>query len=68
VAREFAAAHADALWGDCQARFARHEVFACSVAGATAYRESYGRPQHAPLRIEPHGVVEPFGWLMTELE
>jgi hypothetical protein len=68
AAHEFAEAHADALWADCQARFTRHEVFACSVAGATAYRDSYGRPQHVPLRIEPHGVVEPFGWLMTELE
>lgn len=68
AAREFAEAHADALWSDCQARFPRHDVFACSVAGATAYRDSYGRRQHVPLRIEPHGIVEPFGWLMTELE
>jgi hypothetical protein len=68
AAREFAEAHATALWSDCQARFSRHEVFACSVAGATAYRDSLERRQHVPLRIEPHGIVEPFGWLMTELE
>ena len=39
-----------------------------SVAGATAYRESYGRKQQVPLRVEPRGIIEPFGWLMTELD
>lgn len=66
--REFADAHASALWNDCRERFPKHEVFACSVTGATAYRDSYGRRQQVPLRIEPHGIVEPFGWLMTELD
>jgi Double-GTPase 2 len=66
--REFAEAHAGALWSDCRARFAHHEAFACSVTGATAYRDSYGRRQHVPLRIEPHGIIEPFGWLMTQLD
>jgi hypothetical protein len=64
----FAEAHAGSLWSDCRARFPRHEVFACSVTGATALRDNYGRRQHVPLRIEPHGVIEPFGWLMTELD
>jgi hypothetical protein len=31
-------------------------------------RDSYGRRQQVPLRIEPRGIVEPFGWLMTELD
>jgi hypothetical protein len=66
--REFAEAHAGALWNDCRTRFPKTEVFACSVTGATAYRDSYGRRQQVPLRIEPHGIVEPFGWLMTELD
>ena len=66
--REFAEAHASALWSDCRARFPRHEVFACSVTGATAYRDNYGRRQEVPLRIEPRGIIEPFGWLMTELD
>jgi len=64
----FAAAHADSLWSDCRTRFPRHEVFACSVTGATALRDSYGRRQQVPLRIEPHGVAEPFGWLMSALD
>jgi hypothetical protein len=66
--REFAEAHASALWNDCRERFPKHDAFACSVTGATAYRDSYGRRQQVPLRIEPHGIVEPFGWLMTELD
>jgi hypothetical protein len=66
--REFAEAHAGALWSDCRGRFPQHEVFACSVTGATAYRDSYGRRQQVPLRSEPHGIIEPFGWLMTQLD
>jgi hypothetical protein len=66
--REFAEAHATALWSDCRARFPRHEVFACSVTGATAFRDNYGRRQEVPLRIEPRGIIEPFGWLMTEID
>lgn len=66
--REFAEAHASALWSDCRSRFPRSEVFACSVTGATAHRDNYGKRQHVPLRIEPHGIIEPFGWLMTELD
>lgn len=66
--REFAEAHAAALWSDCRARFPRHEVFACSVTGATAFRDNYGRRQEVPLRVEPHGIIEPFGWLMSELD
>jgi hypothetical protein len=66
--RPFAASHAASLWNDCRSRFPRHEVFACSVAGATAYRDNYGRRQQVPLRVEPHGIIEPFGWLMSELD
>jgi hypothetical protein len=66
--REFAEAHASALWSDCRGRFPRHEVFACSVTGATAFRDNYGRRQEVPLRIEPRGIIEPFGWLMTEID
>ncbi len=65
---EFAASHAGSLWNDIGSRFPRHEAFACSVAGATALRDNYGRKQQVPLRIEPHGVIEPFGWLMSELD
>jgi hypothetical protein len=66
--REFVEGHAASLWNDCCSRFPRHNVFACSVAGATAVRESFGGRLHVPLRIEPHGIIEPFGWLMAELD
>jgi hypothetical protein len=66
--REFAEAHAGAVWNDCRSRFPRHEAFACSVAGATAYRDNYGKRQQVPLRVEPRGIIEPFGWLMSELD
>jgi hypothetical protein len=66
--RDFAEAHAAALWADCRSRFPRHQAFACSVTGATAIRDSYGRRQEVPLRIEPRGIIEPFGWLMAELD
>jgi hypothetical protein len=64
---EFAEAHASTLLRDCQSRFLNTRVFAASVVGACAYREMYGIKQRVPLRIEPHGVVEPFGWLLTQL-
>ena len=35
---------------------------------ATAFRDNYGRRQEVPLRVEPRGIIEPFGWLMTELD
>jgi energy-coupling factor transporter ATP-binding protein EcfA2 len=66
--REFAEAHAGTLLGCCQSRFSRHKVFACSVTGATADRQLYGSRQQVPLRIEPHGIVEPFGWLAAEMK
>jgi hypothetical protein len=66
--REFAESHAGSVWNDCCTRFPHHEVFACSVTGSTAYRDSYGKRQPVPLRIEPHGIIEPFGWLMTALD
>ena len=67
--REFAEAHAAALWNDCRDAVSRGTK--CSRArspGRRPYRDSYGRRQQVPLRIEPHGIIEPFGWLMTELD
>jgi hypothetical protein len=38
------------------------------VAGVCGHRELYGIRQQMPLRIEPHGIVEPFGWLISKIE
>ncbi|MEX2169755.1 MAG: hypothetical protein WD851_10620 [Pirellulales bacterium] len=63
----FAENHATSLLHDCQSRFPNTRVFAGSVAGASVWHDVGGRRRQAPLRIEPHGVVEPFGWLLTQL-
>ena len=64
----FAERHAVGLWQYCRERFECHRFFAASVAGACAYRDTFadGRVQ-VPLRIEPHGLIEPFEWLLDNL-
>ncbi len=64
----FAQAHASGLWRQCLERFRQHKFFATGVAGACAYRQSFteGRT-YVPLRIEPHGIIEPFEWLLSKL-
>ena len=64
----YAKAHATGLWQHCQKRFGCHKFFAAGVAGACAWHESVteGRAQ-VPLRVEPHGIVEPFEWLVGQL-
>ena len=63
----FAEAHAEAMLRDCQARLPNTRVFGASVAGASAWRKAAGRRRNVPLRVEPQGVVEPLGWLLTQL-
>ncbi len=63
----FAENHASALWQDCRRRFPKSNVFAASVTGATGYKLVGGRRCRVPLRVEPHGIVEPFGWLVENL-
>lgn len=65
----YAKAHAGGLWQQCQERFRRYRFFASSVAGACVYRETRqdGRVL-VPLRIEPHGIVEPFYWILESLK
>jgi hypothetical protein len=56
------------LWQHCQRRFAKHRFFASSVAGACGDRElPDGSRVKVPLRIEPHGIVEPFTWLIGQM-
>lgn len=63
----FAENHASALWQDCRRRFSRTKVFAASVTGATGYKSVGGRRCRVPLRVEPQGIVEPFGWIVENL-
>ncbi|MGI9458296.1 MAG: TRAFAC clade GTPase domain-containing protein [Aeoliella sp.] len=63
----FAENHASALLHDCQRRFPNVEVFGASVTGASGYRLVGGRRCCVPLRVEPQGIVEPFGWLVENM-
>ncbi|TWT38093.1 hypothetical protein KOR34_30610 [Posidoniimonas corsicana] len=63
----FAEAHAEALLRDCENRFPNTRVFGASVAGASAQRTIGGHRRETPLRIEPQGVVEPLGWLLSQM-
>ncbi|HBO44652.1 MAG TPA: hypothetical protein DD670_12115 [Planctomycetaceae bacterium] len=63
----FARSHATGLWQQCQERFPRHRFFASGVVGAIAYSESILEGHiDVPLRVEPHGIIEPFEWLLDE--
>ena len=65
----FVRAHATGLWQQCQERFGRHRFFAASVSGSclTCDTLTEGR-LHFPLRVEPHGIEEPFKWMVEQLE
>ena len=57
------------LWQYCCERFNTYQFFAASVAGACAFRDTPDRGRvQVPLRIEPHGLVEPFEWLLDQLK
>jgi len=64
----FARRHTPGVWQQCRERFPCHGFFASGVAGACAtfHSATEGRVL-APLRVEPHGVIEPFVWLLEQL-
>jgi len=64
----YAAQHAAGLLRHCEERFTNYRFFATGVAGACAYVPTpEGGRRNVPLRIEPRGIVEPFGWLVSQL-
>jgi hypothetical protein len=63
----YAQSQAAGLWQQCQERFRLYRCFAASVAGACAIRETHDGPALVPLRIEPHGILEPFQWMLENL-
>ena len=64
----FGKRHTPGLVQQCRERLRRHHFFAVGVAGAVGTRlQPHGRV-HVPLRVEPRGIVEPFKWLLEELE
>ena len=64
---KFARERTPGLWHQCRERLRRHRFFAASVVGASAAVEVLGEMVRVPLRIEPHGIAEPFLWLVNEM-
>ncbi|MBN2581171.1 MAG: hypothetical protein JXB10_19475 [Pirellulales bacterium] len=66
---EFVRLHAAGVWQQCRTRFPLHRFFAVGVAGSCAACDTLteGHVQF-PLRIEPHGLLEPFLWLLENME
>ena len=68
-AEAFAKSNAPALWRLCESRLKRFRFDCSGVAGSTGRLvDRDGRETLVPLRIEPHGVVEPFAWLLDQLQ
>lgn len=65
---DFAHKRASGLWRHCVERFPRHRFFASGVAGSCAGVDVRGGRIVVPLRIEPRGIVEPFEWLVGQIE
>lgn len=64
----FARSNAPALWRLCESRLKRFRFDSAGVAGSTGRLiDRDGREELVPLRIEPHGIVEPFSWLLTQV-
>jgi hypothetical protein len=60
--------HATGLWQLCKERFECHRFFAASVAGSCLTLDTFtDGAMLLPLRVEPHGIVEPFHWIVDKL-
>ena len=52
----------------CRQDFRDYAFFAASVVGCCTWREMLGEGlRRIPLRAEPHGIVEPFQWLLDKV-
>jgi hypothetical protein len=58
---------APGLFRQCRERLKRHQFFATSVVGSSATTLCQGHRLSIPLRVEPHGIVEPFQWVVSQL-
>ncbi len=65
----FARSHATGLWQQCRERLKCYRFFATNVSGTCLGCDTLTEGQlQFPLRIEPHGIVEPFQWIVDKLE
>jgi double-GTPase-like protein len=64
----FARTNAPALWRLCDSRLKHYKFYCSGVAGSTGRLiDRDGFDVLIPLRIEPHGIVEPFAWLLSQI-
>ncbi len=64
----FLRTHAPTLWYHAERRLLRYAVFAVQIVGGCALRQlPHNGRVVVPLRVEPHGVLEPFTWLIDHL-
>jgi Double-GTPase 2 len=64
----FARRHTPGLVQQCRERLKRHQFFAVGVAGAIGIRNDSEGRVYIPLRIEPRGIVDPFRWMLEQLD
>jgi hypothetical protein len=65
----FARSNAPALWRLCESRLKRFRFYCSGVAGSTGVlTDQDGSQSLVPLRVEPRGIVEPFAWLLTQIQ
>lgn len=63
--RAFAQTNLNRLWNICHNRFAHFEFFATSVVGSLGYgSDEYDNVIPYPLHVAPHGILEPFQWVL----
>jgi hypothetical protein len=66
--QEFARLNAVGTWQYFQREQCEHAFFAASVVGSCTWSKVRGQGRRrSPLRVEPHGIIEPFEWLLERL-
>jgi hypothetical protein len=64
----FAKGNVAGLYAQCQSRLDRFSFHCSGVAGSSANLVTdSGQESLIPLRVEPHGVIEPFAWMINQL-
>jgi hypothetical protein len=63
----FARDNVPGLWRLCEFSLQTYQFFTSAVAGSAAMViDGEGQESMIPLRVEPHGVIEPFAWLVSK--
>jgi len=65
---KYIAQRAPGLWDRCREHFDVHKYFAARVSGTCIDCQTIEGRQYVPLRIEPHGIVEPFYWILDQIK